>query len=115
MDIEEERKAFECYYSRNHGTPLDVLRTLRLGETYSIKANDNVRRAWETWLVAKAHATEMAKPTVKIMLKAKTSDTSYPFCLCLYEDKTFNGVLEDFKDKGIARQWAEDNGYRVIE
>ena len=95
MNIEEERKAFKQY------TALD-------SKVY----NDE----FGFWLKAKAHAEEMAKPTVRIKRSGRpAASTSYPFIVALFEGETFNGVLEDFSTEEAAIQWAKDNGYRVIE
>jgi len=95
MNIEEERKAFKQY------TALD-------SKVY----NDELA----IWLKAKQHATDMAKPTVKIKPKGIYSEMSaYQWVVSLFEGETFNGVLEDFITKEDAEAWARSCGYRVIE
>lgn len=95
MNIEEERKAFKQY------TALD-------SKIY----NDE----FATWLKAKQHAADMAKPTVKVKPKGLNAEFSqYKWVVSLFEGETFNGVLEDFTTKEDAEAWARNCGYRVIE
>lgn len=87
MNIEEERKAFYAAVRKS-------------GKRYYIDD------AFEGWLMAKAHAAEMAKPTARIVYKLLKSA----------EPETFGETLYDSEfGKLTCQQWAKDNGYRVIE
>jgi len=118
MNIEDEKKALE--------TALASIYTEGKEESHPVFCEFIKRRfengeadidptIFKVWLAAKEHAKEMAKPTVKILIKSKITDTSYPFVLSLFEGETFNGVLEDFRTEDDAKEWAKVNGYRVIK
>lgn len=55
------------------------------------------------------------KPTVRILPSRRPASTSYPFVVSLFEGSRFDGALEDFRTMEDAKEWAERNGYQVLE
>ena len=85
MNIEEERKAF-------------------------VKAccnDNNIKKGFDVWLAAKAHAAEMAKPVIRIH---ETMGDEWGLYL-----PSHHRALEVKQTRELAIQWAKENGYRVIE
>jgi hypothetical protein len=98
MNIEEERKAFEIDQVKRH--PSCDLR--RWAEAYR---SNIVEAAFQSWLAAKEHAAEMAKPTATVKQSIQTG-------WWVYYDVYQRG---EFKSKEAAEKWLNDRGYRVIE
>lgn len=117
MNIEEERKAFEKALPIPDGVTWYPTRSRYFAQPPATNAfASHATAQFVAWLAAKRHAAEMAKPTVRIKPKSVFSAPSnYPFVVSLFEGETFNGVLEDFSTKEGAIEWANRNGYRVIE
>lgn len=110
MDIEEERKAFNDVFSTSFP---NLERSAEVGR--NLEDLGRKETAFNGWCLAKAHAEQMAKPTVKIKPKgAMGHPTSYPFVMTLWKGDKWQGVVEDFRTYKEAEQWAKDNGYRVV-
>lgn len=109
MNIEEERKTFEAFWSKEMNievmdlhrcefpmVPVDFIQPYACHET---------QRGWLSWLAAKAHAAEMAKP--------------------VYTPEPYNGgwgvqdlqhkYWHTLQTKAQAIEEAKEQGYRVIE
>ena len=115
MNIEEERKAFVEILKPKLITDFGC-GCLAEGHDKDTFDHPGVQFTFEGWLAAKEHAAEMAKPTVKVKPKCLNTEFSqYQWVVSLFEDETFNGVLEDFITKEDAEAWARNCGYRVIE
>lgn len=97
MCAEEERDAFESYQYRQH--PGCDLR--RWADAYR---SNIVEAAWQSWLAAKAHAAEMAKPTGRVS-QGRMGDwwIEYDVYQC-------GGFLTAYD----AMDWLTSNGYRVV-
>lgn len=97
INIEEERVAFD------YATPLDEYVTITNREYYDLYRE----HLFGIWLKAKEHAVEMAKPS---LILTETMGDRWG----LYRpDCTRARHTELTKAKCI--QWANANGYRVIE
>lgn len=106
MNIEEERKAFLIHF------PPACCLNFSDGKWSTSNASiyqENVLVIacvrWESWLAAKAHVEEMAKPACIL----EVSDDVYRLRLSWRPDDFLNFIKEE-----NARAWAKENGYRVL-
>lgn len=108
MNIEEERKAFDNVFAERFPAlerGAEIERSLAdLGAKQT---------AFEGWCLAKAHAEEMDKPTIKIIYKELSNKW------CIFERTQISGLFlstgDSFETECEALEWAKSKGYRVIE
>lgn len=106
MSIEEERKAFEEHYkvaARGAYDEPDLY--FKDGEFRCAVT----QRSFNTWLAAKAHAAEMAKPSCLVFETVADTFTVQ------YFDNGRPIQERGFMNKDGAEVWARNMGYRVAE
>lgn len=113
MNIEDERKAFEAAIENKRLYQNKLGRWN--GERYVFTKDEwthkpLVQVLFETWLEAKAHVEEMAN--------AYTVEGSPSDGYCVWGEDDFGNIYTvgvKHACEGDAKQWAKDNGYRVID